>query len=550
MVFIDTSSFLAISIALNFSLLVILLIVNFKDIRKQFREVKRKTWLLLILIFLLGLFLRFTVPHYHKMYRDEPWDMETGKNILINGRAELCYYLDYDKLGCMTYKRSSGVPFIYALSFLIFGIDNYIAIATSAFFGALSSLLIFLLTFLFFKNENSALYSAFFLAILPLHIFWSASAQTNVISIFFLLLTLICFLIYFRVNTLRTLLLAICSSVYTIQTRTEAIIILPIIAIMFFLFDKKLMQRIKKVKFWVPFLICLIFFISWIFGVLEYNKLLKFNMLDIVLDVPNSLNSYGFDYFFRIATGFYYPLIINIFGILYFPLFYITNKNNWSLFVFITLSIVIFSIFCIWAMPLSSRFSLYFAMWLIPISSYSANFLIEKMKVMDHRKYVFSKLIFVILILFSFYPYISEVYSFIDEEKILETKIPEIAERELPKNCIIIAPISEVLTATTDIKAIGAELIMENPEILENLKKKTDCILFFEDWYCLTSKPKFVAPKENFDENLSSYYRNLLRRKNSTTKQCKFIKENYESMPYIRYKSLSENLTYGFYKIV
>jgi 4-amino-4-deoxy-L-arabinose transferase-like glycosyltransferase len=551
---IETSTFLTISIALNFFLLIILLIANFRDIKNQFTEVKKKTWLLLLLIFLLGFFLRFTVPEYHKMYVDEQWNMEVGKNILEKGKVELCSYENYDKLSYITYMKTAGVPFIYSLSFLIFGVDNFVAIKTSAFLGSLSILLIFLVGFLLFKNEKVAIFSAMFLALFSLHIYWSASAETNIAFIFFILLTLLSFLLYFKVDNFRMELLAISSLTYTLQTRREALFLLPLIALFFLLFDENLKKKVKNKKFWIPFLICAMFFFAWLFQLQISSKFLISNYIDsreFLKNNPHGI-SFGLNYFqlerFKknsfeysknLLLGYYFPLVISILIIIGLLDFSKKKELIFSL-----------SLFLIFFLPFmfydatQNRLLLPSFLGIVFLSSLGATLLLDK--ILEFKYGNFLSISLITLLLLSFFPSIREVYSYKLPEKILETKIPEAIEKNLSENCIIIAPLPEIFTATTKIKAISLEKIIKNPEILSQMKNKTSCVLFFEGMLC---QEEYKFSPWNFKENAEENYKNLLiKQRGQLERECKIIKEKYFLAPYLNFTS--NKATFTFYKFL
>lgn len=133
---------------LNLTFLVFLFIVNFSEIRKVVRKIRKVSWILIFFIFLFGLVLRMTTPHIHLVYIDESNNMEVGKNMLLYGKSQTCEYTGYEKQKCDVYRKMVGVQFIYAISFLLFGVDNYVAINTSVIFGSLSIILMFLVGYL------------------------------------------------------------------------------------------------------------------------------------------------------------------------------------------------------------------------------------------------------------------------------------------------------------------------------------------------------------------------------------------------------------------
>jgi len=67
---------------------------------------------------------------------------------------------------------------------------------------------------------------------------------------------------------------------------------------------------------------------------------------------------------------------------------------------------------------------------------------------------------------------------------ILETRIPEILEKDVPKDCVVIAGNPIILKATTGINTKRLVIFMEREDIQNMIFEKNDCVLFLEDAYC------------------------------------------------------------------
>lgn len=83
----------------------------------------------------------------------------------------------------------SNIPFV-----ALFGLNEFSARATSAFFGTLTIPLIFLFTLALFKNRSVALFSTLFIAISPWHIHFSRFDTENIYFLFWFTLALYLFL--------------------------------------------------------------------------------------------------------------------------------------------------------------------------------------------------------------------------------------------------------------------------------------------------------------------------------------------------------------------
>ena len=131
-----TRNLIPLLILINFILLLILIYLNWKFINQFFIKIDKKTWLILITIFICALSLRLFIPEIrHIMYIDEGMYMEAGKNMLNTGSQ-------------MEYAKPIGWSFLLSLVFGIFGINNWVALYTSLFLGALTIVLMFFVTFL------------------------------------------------------------------------------------------------------------------------------------------------------------------------------------------------------------------------------------------------------------------------------------------------------------------------------------------------------------------------------------------------------------------
>ena len=180
-----THKFIPLFVLINFLLFLILIYLNWRYIKKFLLEIDKKTWILLAIIFIFVLSIRIFIPaHHHLMYIDEAWYMEAGKDMLQTGNQG-------------DYPKSIGWPFILTIVFGIFGINNWVALYASTLFGALTIFAMFFMSFIITKRKDLSLISALLFSLFPVHIMWSASAETNITSLFFILLTIFfCFLYY------------------------------------------------------------------------------------------------------------------------------------------------------------------------------------------------------------------------------------------------------------------------------------------------------------------------------------------------------------------
>ncbi|MDP2922215.1 MAG: glycosyltransferase family 39 protein [Candidatus Omnitrophota bacterium] len=231
-------------------------------IKKEFKGVNKKTWLIIGFIFLIGLFLRvFIIPHMHNLYYDEDGYLDIAKHISAEGNNCLC--LDNLKGVCKFcgYSlKSIGFSFLLAIFFKIFGTSHDVAFNVVAIFGSLTIFAVFFFLYTLFKEEKLALLGALILALYPLHLRWSGSASAEIVSLFFILLTFVSLIIYFRTSNLTILLTSILLLCFTITIKEENILLALFFLIPF------LTKKAYRKKFLIIFLFFILIFIPYLVG--------------------------------------------------------------------------------------------------------------------------------------------------------------------------------------------------------------------------------------------------------------------------------------------
>lgn len=122
--------------------------------------------------------------------------------------------------------KSIGFTALLAVFIKIFGLSASVGFNMTAFIATMSIALIFLFTYLLFQKENVSLFSALILAFHPLHLRWSGSISSEIVSLFFIILTFTCLLLYIKARIpilISTLLILF----FTLSIREENLAILP-----------------------------------------------------------------------------------------------------------------------------------------------------------------------------------------------------------------------------------------------------------------------------------------------------------------------------------
>ncbi len=248
-----------------FLLFIILLILNFKTIVKSFSKVDRKIWAILLIIFLVGFWLRNAEYRYGNGY-DGFFYLNCAKYMLEEdiqvwscamGNGDQCY-LYHQHLA------PAGYPYLIFLAYFFFGIHDIFAMMISGILSSLTIVLIFLFTYLFFKKERMALYASAVFALIPFDIFLSSTGSLRPTSMFFIGLTMLIYYIALKKDGIKLWSLFAITFSYALYVRQEnSILLIPMIFI--FLFERGITKRsFKNVnigflkKYWIPIVIFLI----------------------------------------------------------------------------------------------------------------------------------------------------------------------------------------------------------------------------------------------------------------------------------------------------
>jgi len=502
-------------IFLNFLLLVVIVYFNRKELLGFFKKIKSRTWLILILIILLASFLRiFVAPHQTIMFGDEGWYMETAKNILEGNYG---YFV-------RSIYKSIGWPFIIAVSFFFFGTDNLVAHYASSILGILTVFNIFCLALVFFKKENIALWSAFLFSLIPVHIVWSGSAETNVASVFFITLAIFFSALYFKQKNNGLFWLSLIAIAFACQMRIENYFLIPFFLLGLLIFRIKVFEGVglKTVLRNLLFVgLAIMIVIPNLTNALSHH--LSTNWGELVIEdqryVPNfSLSNLAYNLTHQ-ASHFldtrYHPLIFSIFLIIGLIYALIKTRKSW-IFLCIWFLLLFFIYFSCWSnLGPKSRFFMGF----YPITTLFAGcglyyfvncFRTEKFK-------FFLTLILVLIIILSFFPHIkAEIENIIfSPYGKMQTGITHLAFKGIGKNCIVVANEPEMLTGIIDSEIIDLKsfLDIKDDSQIEAIFQKTNCVLFFRDYTC---EP---------DMQFISGWRD----------RCQEMKKRYKLIPYLIY---------------
>ncbi len=200
-----------------------LLIFNFRFIISAFKGIKRKAWVALLAVIVLGLAVRlFIIPHTHQVYFDEFDHINVAENILFADKFSGCAAGTFDH--CQSYNLIPWLPGYHtflSLIFSLFGNSEGVAFNTNAVIGSLSIGLVFLLVFLVYKDLRLGLVASFLFSFIPVHLKFSGTNSLEILSLFFLLLAMILFELYAQKRKFSLFLLFLAVVLYTLHIRPE-----------------------------------------------------------------------------------------------------------------------------------------------------------------------------------------------------------------------------------------------------------------------------------------------------------------------------------------
>ena len=237
-------------LAIAFFLLIFSFIWSFKVLKNLFKKIDRKTWIALLLIFIVGLSLRvFVAPHTDRILFDEDMYLQIGQNIVLYGKAGMCDYGDLEQCYIIWLnKQPNGYPFLMSFTFL-FGTGETAAHYVTAVISSLTILTVFFISYLLFEDKKISLLSSLIFSFIPIAIRWAPTTSSDTVFLFFMGLTVFAFLSYFKSKDNKVLLFSFVSLAYAIQIRPEGALLIGVIMILFLILARDLFSILSNKRF-------------------------------------------------------------------------------------------------------------------------------------------------------------------------------------------------------------------------------------------------------------------------------------------------------------
>lgn len=263
---------------------------------------KNLVFVLLLIIFLIGIFLRFyqlsEVPN--GLHIDEAINGVNGNFLLHTGRDS-----NNDKWPLQTEVfgdyNPTGYAYLTVIPIKYFGLTEFATRFPGALLGSLTILALYLLALSIFKSQKIGLLSAFLVAVSPWHIILSRSSEQTLVSLFFVILGFALVFLSFEDKKLKFLIpgIVILGISFLMYFTSRVFIPLLFFAVLIFLFNvwyKQKNIRYKNFLFYsFIFLGTLAFFLVFVVkgGGSRFNQVSIFRSLGTKLIMEEQIREDG-----------------------------------------------------------------------------------------------------------------------------------------------------------------------------------------------------------------------------------------------------------------
>ncbi len=225
----------------NFGLLLAAILVNLRLFQTIIRKISRSTKIKVILIALGGMLLAmFAAPRTHRIYYDEDIYLNIGQNIAELKRAAMCnegrnFYGEYSCQQLEYNKEPNGWPYLLSLLFRLTPPAHMTAFLLNNLIWGLSSLAVFLLGWLLFRNEMAGLLGAVSFIFLPEGLRWANTTATEPAAALLTALGILSVLVFVRYPKGSALLLAAVMLPFAFQFRPESAMLMAPVGLLLLL---------------------------------------------------------------------------------------------------------------------------------------------------------------------------------------------------------------------------------------------------------------------------------------------------------------------------
>jgi hypothetical protein len=248
---------------LNFLLLIIASIFNFKYLKEIFEEIGNKYLLLLISISLTGvLATAFISPRVHRIYYDEDIYNSIAQNIAHHKKAVMCnegYYENNELriIGEEYNKQPPGYPYLISVIFRTFGTNELFTFILNNIIFGLMVILIFLISYLLFKDIFASFIACLSYILIPVNLQWFNTCAVEPSTVFFTSLAVLASLVYLKNGKPVNLLFVATSLAFSLNFRTESFLVVVLVGMIYLIKEPGVFKRKEFYAFGM-----LLFFLS------------------------------------------------------------------------------------------------------------------------------------------------------------------------------------------------------------------------------------------------------------------------------------------------
>ncbi|MEJ2567649.1 MAG: glycosyltransferase family 39 protein, partial [candidate division WOR-3 bacterium] len=314
---------------LNFFLLIIAFIFSYKYIKKIFSEIKNKHLFFLILISVLGICSTvFIAPRTHRIFYDEDIYNSIAQNIAYNKKAAMCnegYYENNELVAVAEEynKQPPGYPYLISVIFRIFGTNELFTFILNNILFGLMVPLIFLISFLLFKDTFAGLMACLIYILIPVNLQWFNTCAVEPSTAFFTSLAILASLVYLRDKKPINLLFFVTCLAFSMSFRTESFLIVAVVILIYLIKEPGVFKRKELYLFGILFLFLSTAIILHLYSVRGQSwgaQEAKFSLHYLPYNLATNLSFY--------FNNRHFPLIFSIFGFMGLFLYKNQLKNK------------------------------------------------------------------------------------------------------------------------------------------------------------------------------------------------------------------------------
>ena len=472
---------------LSFISLVFLVFYNWRVLKSFFVVFDWKVWLLLFLVLVVDLVFLFSLPHYHKAWTDESMIILAAKNLM-----------HFDSVG--QYYKAIGWPFVLAMIFFFFGLNYAVAIGASCVFGALSSVLVFFIAYIMTGRRYLSLLSSVLFSLFVSQVKWSTTAESNVVSMFFVLFALFFCLLYYGERKLSLFWLACAALVFACLFRVEMAIFPILFCVGCLLFIPGFVKRLKGWKYVVCVVVCAIFIIISLISTHPYWGPSNEFTITTERGIWQCASIY-LDYVFTESLLFSLTLpclffcVMAVFclgGLVYC----FVHSKKWAYFLvawFVLANLLITSIalFNIFGGGMERFYTLF-----LPVLAILPIYVFIFIRSLLAKKNILSGIIIASLaVLLSALAFLNMNHSIQlsnlsnAEFYSSESNLPVWLSRDFPSDCVMITFLPEIVSSSSDFKVYSTSKFLSDPSFRGDLFNSTGCIVFVQEMLCNKNRP-------------------------------------------------------------